>query len=157
MGHTAPFEFSDNFAPAAGMARFRGGTPSMISFASLEGALDVWEGIELHEVRRKSEALSELFIARLDALTGCDLSLASPREIARRGSHVALRHPQGYELMQALIARGVIGDFRAPDVVRFAFAPLYLRYVDVWQAVTILSEVLDGLSRTEHLRRNAVT
>jgi kynureninase len=75
----------------------------------------------------------------------------------RRGSHVALTHPRGYELIQALIARGVIGDFRAPDVVRFGFAPLYLRYVDVWEAVTILGEVLAALDRTELARRSAVT
>jgi kynureninase len=129
----------------------------MISFASLEGALEVWDEIDIREVRRKSEALSELFIARVEALTGGDLSLASPRATARRGSHVALTHPQGYELMQALIARGVIGDFRAPDIVRFSITPLYLRYADVWEAVTILGEVAAGLSRTLHLRRNAVT
>ena len=157
MGHAAPFEFTEDYDPAPGMARFRVGTPSMISFASLEGALEVWDEIDIREVRRKSEALSELFIARVEALTGGDLSLASPRETARRGSHVALAHPQGYELMQALIARGVIGDFRAPDIVRFSITPLYLRYADIWEAVSILGEVAAGLSRTLHLRRNAVT
>jgi kynureninase len=157
MGHAAPFEFTEDDDPAPGMARFRVGTPSMISFASLDGALEVWDDIDIGEVRRKSEALSELFIERVDALTGSGLSLASPRDPARRGSHVALIHPQGYELMQALIARGVIGDFRAPDVVRFSITPLYLRYADVWQAVTILGEVAAALSRTEHLRRNPVT
>jgi kynureninase len=101
--------------------------------------------------------LSELFITRVEALTGSGLALASPRETARRGSHVALTHPQGYELMQALIARGVIGDFRAPDIVRFSFTPLYLRYVDVWRAVTIMGDVLAALSPTEHIRRNIVT
>jgi kynureninase len=157
MGHAAPFEFSEDYDPAPGMARFRVGTPSMISFASLEGALEVWENIDIRDVRRKAESLSELFIKRVDALTGSGLSLASPRDTARRGSHVALTHPQGYELMQALIARGVIGDFRAPDVVRFSITPLYLRYTDVWQAVTVLGEVAAALSRTEHLRRNPVT
>jgi len=157
MGHAAPFEFTEDYDPAPGMARFRVGTPSMISFASLEGALEVWEDIDLREVRRKSEALSELFIKRVDALTGSGLSLASPRDPARRGSHVALTHPQGYELMQALIARGVIGDFRAPDVVRFSITPLYLRYVDVWQAVNVLGEVAAALNRTEHLQRSSVT
>jgi kynureninase len=157
MGHASPFEFTEDYDPAPGMARFRVGTPSMISFASLQGALEVWEGIDIREVRRKSAALSELFIKRVDALTGSGLSLASPRDPARRGSHVALTHPQGYELMQALIARGVIGDFRAPDVVRFSITPLYLGYADVWQAVTVLGEVAAALSRTEHLRRNPVT
>jgi kynureninase len=157
MGHAAPFEFTEDYDPAPGMARFRVGTPSMISFASLEGALEIWDGIDIREVRRKSAALSELFITRVEALTGSGLSLASPRDAARRGSHVALTHPQGYELMQALIARGVVGDFRAPDVVRFSITPLYLRYADVWQAAAVLGEVAAGLSRTEHLRRNAVT
>jgi kynureninase len=157
MGHAAPFEFTEDYDPAPGMARFRVGTPSMISFASLEGALEIWHDIDIREVRAKSEALSELFIKRVDALTGSGLSLASPRDPARRGSHVALTHEQGYELMQALIARGVIGDFRAPDVVRFSITPLYLRYVDVWQAVSVLGDVASGLSRTEHLRRNPVT
>jgi kynureninase len=101
--------------------------------------------------------LTELFIAGVEALTASGLILASPREAVRRGSHVALTHPRGYELIQALIARGVIGDFRAPDVVRFGFAPLYLRYVDVWEAVTIVGEVLAALDRTERARRSAVT
>ena len=157
MGHAAPFEFTEDYDPAPGMARFRVGTPSMISFASLEGALEIWQDIDIREVRRKSESLSELFIKRVDSLAGSGLALASPRDSARRGSHVALTHAQGYELMQALIARGVIGDFRAPDVVRFSITPLYLRYTDVWQAVSVLGEVAAGLSRSEHLRRNPVT
>jgi kynureninase len=157
MGHAAPFEFTEDYDPAPGMARFRVGTPSMISFASLEGAMEIWDGIDIRAVRRKSEALSELFIRRVEALGEGDLALASPRETGRRGSHVALRHAQGYELMQALIARGVIGDFRAPDIVRFSITPLYLGYADVWRAVTVLGEVVAGLNRTEHLRRNAVT
>jgi kynureninase len=157
MGHAAPFEFADDYEPAPGMARFRGGTPSMISFAALDGALDLWDDIDLNEVRRKSEALSELFITRIEALTRSGLTLASPRDASRRGSHIALAHPQGYELMQAMIARGVIGDFRAPDIVRFAFTPLYQRYVDVWNAAEILVEVLAHLNPAEHVRRNAVT
>jgi kynureninase len=157
MGHAAPFEFAEDYDPAPGMARFRVGTPSMISFASLEGALEVWDDIDIREVRRKSESLSELFIQRVGSLAGSGLSLASPRDAARRGSHVALTHPQGYELMQALIARGVIGDFRAPDTVRFSITPLYMGYADVWRAVAILGDVLAGLKATEHLRRNPVT
>jgi kynureninase len=157
MGHAAPFEFTEDYDPAPGMARFRVGTPSMISFASLEGALEVWADVDIREVRRKSVSLSELFIERVDALGDGALSVASPRNPEQRGSHVALTHPQGYELMQALIARGVIGDFRAPDVVRFSITPLYLSYVDVWQAAAVLGDVLKGLSRTEQLRRNPVT
>lgn len=157
MGHVAPFDFTDDYEPAPGIARHRSGTPSLISFAALEGALALWDGVDLRDVRRKSEALTELFIARVEALSGSGLSLASPREVARRGSHVALTHPRGYELIQALIARGVIGDFRAPDVVRFGFTPLYLRYVDVWDATTLLGEVLAALDHAELVRRSAVT
>jgi kynureninase len=157
MGHEAPFEFTENYQPAPGMARFRGGTPSMLSFAALDGALDLWDDIDLREVRSKCESLSELFIARTANLTDNGLSLASPRESWQRGSHVALRHPQGYELMQALIARGVIGDFRAPDIIRFAITPLYLRYADIWKAADILGEALAHLSPTEHVARNPVT
>jgi kynureninase len=157
MGHVAPFEFADDYEPAPGMARYRSGTPSLIAFAALEGALGVWDDVDLRDVRRKSEALSELFIARIEALGATGLALASPREPARRGSHVALTHPRGYELMRALIGRGVIGDFRAPDVVRFSFTPLYLRFVDVWEAVTILGEVLAALDCTERVRRSGVT
>jgi kynureninase len=157
MGHEAPFEFTETYQPAPGMARFRGGTPSMLSFAALDGALDLWDDIDLREVRRKCESLSELFIERTASLTGKGLSLASPRESWQRGSHVALRHVQGYELMQALIARGVIGDFRAPDIIRFAITPLYLRYADIWNAADILGEALAHLNPSEHVARNPVT
>jgi kynureninase len=158
MGHAAPFDFSDDYHPAPGMARYRSGTPSMIAFAALEGALGVWDDIDLRVVQRKSEVLSELFIARVAALGSSGLTLASPREAARRGSHIAFSHPRGYELMQALIARGMIGDFRAPDIIRFAFTPLYLRYADVWDAATILGEVLStAIDIGVAVRRNAVT
>ena len=157
MGHAAPFEFADDYDPAPGMARYRSGTPSLLAFAALEGALSLWDEVELREVRRKSEIMSELFIARVESLGGSGLKLASPRRVAERGSHVALTHPRGYELMQALIARGVIGDFRAPDIVRFGFAPLCLRYTDVWDAVTILAEVLATLDGADSMPRSAVT
>jgi len=157
MGHAAPFDFIDDYDPAPGMARYRSGTPSLIAFAALEGALRVWDDIDLRDVRHKSEQLSNLFLMRVEALGNPELSIASPRAAEQRGSHIALTHPRGYELMQALIQRGVVGDFRAPDIVRFAFTPLYLRYVDVWDAVTILGETLPDLHGTVHLRRNAVT
>jgi len=158
MGHAAPFDFTDDYDPAPGMARYRSGTPSLIAFAALEGALAVWDGIVLRDVQRKSEELSDLFIARVEALSSLQLSLASPRAAAQRGSHIALAHPQGYELMQALIERGVIGDFRAPDIIRFAFTPLYLRYVDVWDAAVILGEVLStAIIHGAPVRRHAVT
>ena len=158
MGHAVPFDFIDDYDPAPGMARYRSGTPSLIAFAALEGALEIWDDIDLRDVRHKSVELSNLFIARVEALANAELCLASPRAAEHRGSHIALTHPRGYELMQALIQRGVIGDFRAPDIIRFAFTPLYLRYVDVWDAVTIIGEVLAaGLGQLALARRNAVT
>lgn len=158
MGHAVPFDFIDDYDPAPGMARYRSGTPSLIAFAALQGALELWADVDLRDVRRKSVELSNLFIARVEALANIQLSLASPRAAEHRGSHIALTHPRGYELMQALIQRGVIGDFRAPDIIRFAFTPLYLRYVDVWDAVTIIGDVLAaGLDQQALARRNAVT
>ena len=109
-------------------------------------------------MRAKSQALTELFITRIEALGESGLRLASPRDANARGSHVSLTFARGYELIQALIARGVIGDFRAPDIVRFGFTPLYLRYVDVWDAVTFTGEVLSaGLEAAEPGQRSAVT
>jgi kynureninase len=157
MGHASPFEFTDDYDPAPGIARYRSGTPSLLAFAALEGALEIWDGIDLRDVRTKSQRLTELFIERVAALAAEGLILGSPREVRRRGSHIAMTHVRGYELMQALIARGVIGDFRAPDIVRFAFTPLYLRYVDVWDAADILHEVLATLDNAVLMRRNAVT
>ena len=141
LGHARPFEFEENYSPAAGMTRHRCGTPSVIAYAALEGALSVFEGIEMSALRQKSLALSELFIKLVQASElSSELTLASPREAAQRGSHLSFAHQDGYTLMQRLIARGVIGDFRAPNLLRFGFAPLYLRYVDVWDAVEILRD-----------------
>ena len=159
MGHHAPFDFHDDYRPARGVARHRCGTPSMIAFAALDGALEAIAGVDMRLIRAKSEVLTELFIARVEALgPGTGLRLASPRAFERRGSHVAFTHPRGYGLMQALIERGVIGDFRAPDIVRFGFTPLYLRHVDVWDAVETISEVLlAGADRHVAAERAAVT
>jgi kynureninase len=145
MGHAAPFEFGDAYRPAAGISRHRCGTPSLLSFAALDGALAAIADLDLRQVREKSVALTELFIARVESLgPATGLTLASPRNPDARGSHVSFTHPHGLGLMQALIERGVIGDFRAPDIVRFGFTPLYLRYVDVWDAVDALAAVLAG-------------
>jgi kynureninase len=123
--------------------RHRCGTPPVLAFAALDGALEAFDGVEMAQLRRKSVQLSELFIERVEALPGAKaLSLASPRDPAQRGSHVSFAHADGYPLMQRLIARGVVGDFRAPDLLRFGFTPLYLRFVDVWDAVRILGEEL---------------
>lgn len=144
LGHARPFDFVDEYVPAAGMARHRCGTPPILAFAALEGALSVFEGVDMAVLRRKSIALSELFIELVESFDAdFDTALASPRNAAERGSHVSLTHPDGYALMQQMIARGIIGDFRAPNLLRFGFTPLYLRYVDVWDAVQGLREELE--------------
>lgn len=146
LGDARPFEFLDDYAPAPGVDRHRCGTPPVLAFAALDGALDIFDGLDMVAVRRKSVQLSELFIASVEALPSARaLTLASPRDPRRRGSHVSFAHAQGYPLMQRLISRGVIGDFRAPDLLRFGFTPLYLRFVDVWDAVRIFGEEMDAM------------
>ncbi len=141
-GHANPFAFADSYVPASGMNRMLVGTTSQLGMIALEAALEAFEGVDMQALRRKSEALTELFISLVDQrLTG--FGLATPREVAQRGSQVALTHPQGYAIMQALIARAVIGDYRAPDVLRFGFAPLYVSFEDVWNAVAQLKNVMD--------------
>lgn len=159
MGHAVPFEFVDDYQPGAGMSRHRCGTPSLVAFAALQGALEVISGVDLTQLREKSAALMELFMRGVEAMPArYGLTIASPREVGGRGSHVALRHARAYELVQALIARDVVGDFRAPDFARFGFTPLYLRYVDVWHAVEALDRVLaSGLGTSVVSRRSAVT
>ncbi|MPY99142.1 MAG: kynureninase [Actinophytocola sp.] len=142
-GHADPFAFTTAYRPAAGVARFRTGTPPMLSYAPLEASLDLWQRVDLAAVRDKSLRLTDLFIQLVDQeCAGLGLEVASPRDAAQRGSQVAVRHEHGYAVMRALIERGVIGDFRAPDLMRFGFTPLYLRYADVWDAVQVLREVL---------------
>src|SRR4029453_2570120 len=115
----------------------------IFSYAALEASLEVWTEVDLAELRAKSGALTELFIELVDErCAGSGVEVASPRDTAQRGSQVALRHTQGYAVMQALIARGVVGDFRAPDLMRFGFAPLYVGFADVWDAVAVLHDVL---------------
>lgn len=143
MGHAQPFDFADGYVPAAGVRRFLCGTPSIVGLLSLEASVDLFLRSSLADVIEKSRRLSSLFIdlaARL--CPDARLSLVSPRDATRRGSHVSFAHPDGYAIMQALIERGVIGDFRAPDILRFGFTPLYTRYVDVWHAVSALADVL---------------
>ena len=125
MGHEAPFAFDAAYRPGAGIERMRVGTPPVIALAALEAALDVWDMVDIRDVRAASLRLSERFIAEVEAQCPA-LELASPRDGARRGSQVSFRHPQAYPVMAALIDRGVIGDVRAPDILRFGFTPLYL-------------------------------
>ena len=145
MGHAAPFEFANQFRPARGIARMQSGTPPVIALAILDCSLDILAEAGMAALRAKSVALGELFIARIDATcTGHGLKLLSPRDFAKRGSQVSYAYANGFGAVQALISRGVIGDFRQPNVMRFGFAPLYLRYVDIWEAAETLGAVLDG-------------
>lgn len=142
MGHAAPFEFTPDYRPAPGIARYLCGTPPVISLAALECGVDTVLAADMPALRRKSIALGELFIELVESRCA-GLQLASPRNAAQRGSQVSFAHPSaGYPMMQALIARGVIGDFRAPDILRFGFTPLYTRFIDVWDAVEQLAQVL---------------
>jgi kynureninase len=158
MGHEAPFAFDQDYRPGSGIERMRVGTPPIIALAVLDAALDAWEGVDMADVRRKSVELSELFIREVEARCP-DLVLASPRDSAVRGSQVSFRHPQGYAVMQALIARGLIGDFRAPDALRFGFTPLYIGEEEVLGAVSIMEDVLSKRSwdKPEYHRRGLVT
>jgi kynureninase len=150
LGHAAPFAFSPDYEPARGIARFICGTPPVISLAALECGVDTVLAADsaggIAAIRQKSIALTQLFIDLVEQrCAGHGLVLASPRDASERGSQVSFAHPtHGYEIMQALIARGVIGDFRAPDLLRFGFTPLYTRFVDVWDAVDRLRTVLDS-------------
>jgi kynureninase len=143
MGHASPFAFDPGYRPADGIARTLCGTPAILGLAALETGVDVSLAADMALVRQKSIALSDAFIDLVEQdCAGYGISIASPREAGRRGSQVAIRHPYGYPIMQALIDRGVIGDFRAPDIMRFGMAPLYLRHVDMWDAVAALRDIM---------------
>lgn len=141
-GHAAPFAFTPDYEPAAGITRFLVGTPPLLSYAGLEASLEIWDRVDLAQLRTKSLALTDLFIELVEARVGEHVQVVTPRDHAVRGSQVSLRHEDSYAPMQALIERGVIGDFRAPDLMRFGFTPLYTGYADVWDAVDVLTEVL---------------
>ncbi|WP_042281078.1 kynureninase [Nocardiopsis alba] len=158
-GHARPFDFTPDYEPSPGVSRFLSGSQPLVADAALEAGLDVWAKADMDRVRAKSLAMTDLFLARAASV---GLSSITPAEHERRGSQVALLQPEegaGYPIVQALIERGVIGDFRAPDVMRFGFTPLYLRYVDVFDAATALVEVVEsGEWRAERFnRRSQVT
>lgn len=158
LGHEAPFAFDLDYRPGAGIERMRVGTPPVLQLAALEAAMEPWERVSIHDVRAKSIELTQRFIAGVEAACP-SLELASPRDPETRGSQVSFHHPEGYAIMQALIANGVIGDFRAPDILRFGFTPLYINEADVDRAVTTLADVMDkGLwDRPEYKTRARVT
>jgi kynureninase len=143
MGHAEPFAFTDDYRPAPGVDRFLAGTPPMLSLAALESGVESFEGADMDSLWTKSIALFDLFADLAEAHCP-ELACLSPRDPARRGSHISFRHPSAFELCQALIADGVIGDFRAPDVVRFGLTPLYLGFEDVWEAVRRMRAILQA-------------
>ena len=142
-GHARPFAFEQGYAAGTGIRRFLCGTQPVLSMRALKGALDLWDDVDMTAVRRKSVALTDLFIRLVEGKCGgFGLELESPRNGAERGSQVSFTHPHGYQVMRALIERGVIGDFRAPSTMRFGFTPLYVSYRDVWHAVGVLEDIL---------------
>jgi kynureninase len=160
LGHAAPFEFSPTYEPAAGMMRFVCGTPPVVSMAALECGVDsvlaAGDRGGMDAIRKKSIALTGVFMRLIDErLANQGFAIITPREPSERGSQVSITHQDlspealrakgdGYAIMQALIARGVIGDFRPPDILRFGFTPLYTRFVDAWDAVDRLAQVMSS-------------
>ncbi|GGO56427.1 Kynureninase [Roseovarius pacificus] len=142
LGHAAPFAFEQAYRAGDGIARMRVGTPPVLALASLETALDIWDGVDMAALRARSQALSERFIAAVEA-TCPMLELASPRDADRRGSQVSFRFAHGYEAMQACIAHGVIGDFRAPDIMRFGITPLYIDEADIDRAAAVIARIME--------------
>ncbi|HEY2273836.1 MAG TPA: aminotransferase class V-fold PLP-dependent enzyme, partial [Jatrophihabitantaceae bacterium] len=142
-GHAVPFDLEPEFAPAGGIERARIGTPHVLSMLALEAALDVFDDVAIDDVRAKSLALTRFVIDYSDAYLS-EVTVVTPREDERRGGQVALRMPHAYAVTQALIARGVVGDFRAPDLLRLGFAPLYLSFVQVWDALEQVRDVLES-------------
>lgn len=141
MGHSNPFSFEINYTPAASIERMRVGTPPVLQMAALDAALDLWDDVSLHDIRRQSIELSELFIVEVEKRCP-EFTLISPRDSEKRGSQVSFAFEDGYAVVQALIADGVIGDFRAPNVMRFGFTPLYIERQDVLNAVEILENIM---------------
>jgi len=160
LGHAEPFAFESGYRPAPGIGRYVAGTPAVLAMAALEAGVDLLLTVDPTALREKSLALTQSFIAAVEALAGGEgLTLVTPRDGARRGSQVSFRHAEAWPVMQALIARGVIGDFRAPDLLRFGFAPLYTRFVDAWDAAAALADILKtrAWDRPEFHRRALVT
>jgi len=160
MGHAAPFEFDDRYWPSAGIERYRCGTPAVLGMAALEAGVDLLAEADMAALREKSCRLGDLFLSLTEALCPDQgFAVACPTDAAVRGSQVSLHHEHGYAIMQALIDARVIGDFRAPDILRFGFAPLYVRYVDVYDAVATLAEIMRNRAwdRPEFQVRAAVT
>ncbi|MBD3731297.1 MAG: kynureninase [Sphingopyxis sp.] len=159
-GHAAPFAFEPGYRPQGDIRQFLIGTQPILSMALVETGIDIHLAADMAAIRAKSMALTDLFIRLVETrCAGHGFTLASPREATARGSQVSFAHAEGYPIMRALIAAGVVGDFRAPDTVRFGFTPLYVRFVDVWDAVDRLVAIMDGdiWKQSEYQAREAVT
>jgi len=159
-GHTRQFAMESAYAPSAGIARYLCGTQPITSLAMVECGLEIFAQTDMASLRSKSLALTDVFIALVEARCAAHgLELITPREHAKRGSHVSFEHPEGYAVIQALIARGVIGDYREPRIMRFGFTPLYTSFTEVFDAVEILGEILDKRTwdQPQFKVRNSVT
>jgi kynureninase len=159
-GHASPFTFDLDYRPAPGIIRNQCGTQPILSLAALDAALDAWDDVDMNVVRWKSLALCSLFIDLVrERCSTHGVGVAGPTDMAERGSHVSIHHEQGYAVMQALIANNVVGDFRAPDMMRFGFTPLYTRFTDVWDAVDMLARILETRmwEQPQFMARKAVT
>lgn len=160
MGHADPFAFGPEYEPAQAARRFLCGTPQILSLGALSAALDLWAEVDMTTLRRKSLALTDLFIELVDEFADeHGLDIVTPRAHERRGSHVSIRGENGHAVMRALAEEGVVGDYRAPDLMRFGFTPLYTSFNDTWRAATTLRKVLDsGVWRAERFaQRQRVT
>ncbi|HET7388652.1 MAG TPA: kynureninase [Nocardioidaceae bacterium] len=159
IGHARPFDMEAGYTPAAGVGRMASGTPPVLAMSALDAALGVFDGVDVAVLRRMSLSLTDYFIALVEQHLGSELEVVTPREHERRGSQVSLRHRDAYGVVQALIARGVVGDFRTPDIARFGFAPLYVTHVDVYDAVEHLAQVMaeEEYADPSYGVRNAVT
>ncbi|MAQ82853.1 MAG: kynureninase [Maritimibacter sp.] len=158
LGHEAPFAFDPDYRPGPGISRMRVGTPPVLQMAALEAALDIFDTVDMHALRARSQHLGDRLIAAVEARCA-NVALASPRDPDARGSQISFRHPEGYAVMQALIARGVVGDFRAPDILRFGITPLYIGEAEIDRAAETLADILDTAAwdRPEYKHRAAVT
>lgn len=160
LGHAAPFDFVDSYKPAPGIRRMLAGTPPVIGLTALEVGTEIFTRTDMQTVRAKSVKQGELFLRLIEErLSAHGFRLACPEDAAERGSQVTIAHDEGYAIMQALIDRQVIGDFRAPDIVRFGFTPLYVRYTDIWDAVEVLVDIMENRAwdTPDYRARKAVT
>jgi kynureninase len=159
-GHANPFAFDLTWTPAEGLVRQQSGTQGILSLVALDAAMTIWDDVDLKALQSKSQSLCSFFISAVETLCKAHgLRLAGPRDMAQRGSHVSFQCTHGYAVMQALIAKGVVGDFRAPDMIRFGFAPLYNTHEEAWAAAEILAEILDKRlwDTPQFLEKKAVT